>query len=343
MVNWNIAGDALHADAWDNLLRSFADAQIFQSHGWGEFKRRAGWRPLRLLASDTGTPSTVIAMAQVLVRALPGGFRFAWVPGGPCLAGDADPQDMRAQLQGLLHQLRNTIGAHYLRCNFTFPAAQSRADAVAACLQRPAVRIGSGRSILLDIAGNDDAWLKTLTSKHRYYVRKACGAALDWRYGNGEAEIAAMAQLSAQLARDKATTVGIFSREDLDCLGALLRDHCRILVGYEHEKPVSACTVFRVGALAYYASAATVGRGRELSAAYAMLFELRRRLREEGVTLLDFGGIAPENSAARGVVHFKLGFNGKVVEYLGEWEAASSLPHRWLGNLAVALRKQGMS
>ena len=159
MVNWDIAGDAVSAEAWDDLLRGFEYAQIFQSHGWGEFKRRAGWQPLRLLARDAGAPAT--AMAQVLIRTLPGGFRFAWVPGGPCLAAAADPQAARAQLQGLLQQLRNTIGAHYLRCNFTFPAGQASADAVAGCLQRPAVRIGSGRSILLDVDADDDAWLKS--------------------------------------------------------------------------------------------------------------------------------------------------------------------------------------
>ena len=341
MVNWEIVADDFAAHTWDDLLCGFEHAQVFQAHGWGEFKRIAGWQPLRLLARSPGAAAA--GMAQVLLRKLPGGFKFAWVPGGPCLATHANPQDARAQLQGLLQLLRNAIGAHYLRCNFTFPAGEGGTDAVASCLLRPAVRIGSGRSVLLDLAGGDGAWLKSLTSKHRYYVRKARAAALDWRYGNSAAEISAMAQLSAQLAKDKATTVGIFSQTDLEQLATLLRDHCRILVGYEHGQPVSACTVFHVGALAYYASAATVGRGRELSAAYAMMFELRKRLREDGVTILDFGGIAPDNSAARGVDHFKLGFNGKVVEYLGEWESASSLPHRWLGNLAVALRKRGMS
>ena len=37
---------------------------------------------------------------------------------------------------------------------------------------------------------------------------------------------------------------------------------------------------------------------------------------------------------------FKLGFGGTVVDYLGEWEYASTPLHRWLGHLAVTVRKR---
>lgn len=339
-MNWEIVADTMALDAWDHLLGGFAHAQIFQTHGWGEFKRAAAWQPIRLLARAPGEPAA--GMAQVLLRRLPGGFRFAWIPGGPCITSNATRDDARVLLNGLIENLRKHIGRHYLRCNLTFPAAQTIADAASDCLNRPAVRIGSGCSVMLDLAGNDEGWLKSLTSKHRYYVRKACAAGLDWRYGNGDAEIAAMAQLSAQMAADKAVAVGIFSRTELDRLCGLLSGHCRILIGFENGLPITGCTVFRVGKQAYYASAATVGRGRELSAAYAMLSELRQRLLDDGVEHLDFGGIAPANPAARGVDHFKLGFGGTTIEYLGEWEWASTPVHRWLGNLAVLMRKRNL-
>jgi lipid II:glycine glycyltransferase (peptidoglycan interpeptide bridge formation enzyme) len=340
VVNWEIVGDTLAPDAWDSLLGGFAHAQIFQTHGWGEFKRLAGWQPIRLLARAPGEPAAGIA--QVLLRRLPGGFRFAWVPGGPCIASNGDRENIRALLNGFLESLRTRIGRHYLRCNFTFPANESTAHAVAGCLKRPAVSIGSGSSVMLELSGSGEDWLKSLASKHRYYVRKACAAGLDWRYGNGDAEIAAMAQLSARMAQDKAVAVGTFSQTELERLCGFLRDHCRILVGFENDQPVTGCTVFRVGSLAYYASAATVGRGRELSAAYAMMFELRKRLLNDSVERLDFGGIAPSNPSARGVDHFKRGFGGEVIEYLGEWELASTSLHRWLGNLAVSLRKRSL-
>lgn len=339
-MNWEIVSDTMAPAAWDDLLGGFAHAQIFQAHGWGEFKRAAGWQPIRLIARAPGAPAA--AMAQVLVRKLPGGFRFAWIPGGPCIGPSGDGETTRALLDGFLDCLRARIGHHYLRCNFTFAAHETTATAVAGRLTRPIVRVGSGCSVMLELSDSDEGWLKSLASKHRYYVRKACAAGLDWRYGNDDAEIAAMAQLSAQMAKDKAVAVGIFSSAELERLCTLLGKNCRILVGFEGGTPVTGCTVFRTGGEAYYASAATVGRGRELSAAYAMMFELRRRLRDDGVQRLDFGGIAPANPAARGVDHFKRGFGGEVIEYLGEWELASTRLHRWLGNLAVSLRKRGL-
>ena len=162
MVSWEIVADDFAADTWDELLCGFGNAQIFQAYGWGEFKRSAGWQPLRLLARAPGAAAA--GLAQVLLRKLPGGFRFAWVPGGPCLAPYADRQLLSTQLGGFLDCLRAQIGSHYLRCNFTFPVDPATAEAVSGRLHRPSIRIGSGRSVMLDLAGNDEAWLKSLTS-----------------------------------------------------------------------------------------------------------------------------------------------------------------------------------
>jgi len=338
-VKWQFAAKAMAPAQWNGLLAACAQSTLFQTHGWGEFKRAAGWQVLRLHA---GAADDAQAVAQVLLRRLPGGFRFAWIPGGPCFRQAITREDAAALLRDLCASLEATLGRLYLRCNFTFTADAALTAAAADSLRRPASHLGSGASVLLSLPDDDARWLATLKSKHRYYVRKACAAGLQWRYGNSDADIDAMAQLSAQMAADKAVQVGTFTRDELRRLRDLLPAQCRLLIGFENDVPLSGCAVFCMNGQAYYANAATVGRGRELSAAYAMLFELQKNLRSDGVRLLDFGGIAPNDPTARGVDHFKLGFGGAVVEYLGEWEYASTPLHRWLGNLAVTVRKRSL-
>jgi hypothetical protein len=70
--------------------------------------------------------------------------------------------------------------------------------------------------------------------------------------------------------------------------------------------------------------AATNDLGRDACAAYSMIPSLLRHLSGKGIKKFDFGGIDPGNIAAEGVDHFKKGFGGSIIEYLGEWEIASS-------------------
>ncbi len=75
-------------------------------------------------------------------------------------------------------------------------------------------------------------------------------------------------------------------------------------------------------------------------AAYAMVVKLLASLKEKGITQFDFGGIAPASLAASGVNHFKRGFGGELVEYLGEWEWVVSPSVRWGANYLIKRTKR---
>ena len=85
--------------------------------------------------------------------------------------------------------------------------------------------------------------------------------------------------------------------------------------------------------LALLASAAGA-EGRRLGVSYAMMMRLFERLPSVGIASLDLGGVSAAGSAA-GVDHFKRGFGGTAVRYLGEWEWSGWGPIRVAANLAV--------
>jgi lipid II:glycine glycyltransferase (peptidoglycan interpeptide bridge formation enzyme) len=126
---------------------------------------------------------------------------------------------------------------------------------------------------------------------------------------------------------------------DLSCLCATLGEHATILAGYVDDEPVTSCLTLTFGQKAFYLMAATGRRGREVSAAYAMIYHLFEHLHKRALAEFDFGGVAPWSHLVGGVNHFKGGFGGELVEYLGEWEWVSAEWLRWGLNLAVRFRR----
>ena len=352
MSIWH-ASSATNAQ-WDAWLRTFPGAHVYQSSAWARYKQLAGWQSVRLLLSadtgDAGGDNTPRALVQGLIKRAPLIGGMMWVPGGPVWRGVPLTQAKAA----LGEALGMASGARYVRLfdmsevravpaaadPFAAVGQPDAAPVYAAPWRRPQVRNGSGASVLIDVLQAREAWLAAMTGKHRYTVRRALREPVQWRTGNDAPQLAALATLTGEMSRIK----GAAHRRAADQLlaqSAALGSSVLTLVGYLDGQPVTACQVLRWETIAIYATAATNQAGRAISAAYAMIAELRDLLRAAGVEALDFGGIDPHNPAARGVDHFKLGFGGRTLAYAGEWEWAASPLARVLGNFAVRVRRGG--
>jgi lipid II:glycine glycyltransferase (peptidoglycan interpeptide bridge formation enzyme) len=68
--------------AWDEFVASAPAGEYLQSSLWAAFKARMGWSPIRIILK---ADSCIVAGAQVLVRQLPFGLKFADVLQGPVL------------------------------------------------------------------------------------------------------------------------------------------------------------------------------------------------------------------------------------------------------------------
>ena len=128
-------------------------------------------------------------------------------------------------------------------------------------------------------------------------------------------------------------------RGSLNALAAAFQDSCLTLIGRHEGRSVTGCLVLLHPPAAFYWRAATNEEGRAVSAAYAMILELLENLRVRGITRLDFGGITPPSARDPGVSHFKRGFGGRSLEYLGELEWATSPGWRRAVNFLVRIRE----
>jgi peptidoglycan pentaglycine glycine transferase (the first glycine) len=326
--------------AWDHLL-SGAGAGLLQSWRWGEFKRQAGWEPVRLASAiRNGTA------AQVLFRRLPRlplPVSVAYIPRGPVALGDGEESSFWESA----HKAARRRGAIFLKVeppwelgpDLSKEEADRRMEALGF---KPAGRLQPSRTIVLDLGGTEDDLLKAMKPKTRYNLRLAGRRGVIVRRAESESDLRQFFSL-LQVTGER-DDFGIhtypyyeqmwrtFGPEGSDTALILLADHPE-----EEERakgPIAGLLALRFGHEAIYMYGASDNRGREHMPNYLLQWEATQWAREHGCTVYDFWGIpdAPqeegdeEGSAVnaraglRGVYWFKKGFGGREIEYPGAYD-----------------------
>ena len=320
---------------WDRLGTQAGDDNPFQSDAWARYKRQAGWEPQRWTAS--AGDGTLICSLQLLKKKLPFGRAVIWAPGGPVVGyPGADRENLEPLLREGLRQIFQSNRAGYARFYSLQPFAPETRRALSGSYAVPKHRLGSGATVKINLTLPEEDLLRQMDKKHRYEVRRLRESTLRWEWGTSASLVTALCQLHSKMAAVK--KVSAANEEDLSRLVSEFKEDSRILLGTSGNEPVTACLVLLKGKGAFYWRAATARKGRELSASYAMVWELLKRLKAAGIERFDFGGILPGVPLAEGVNHFKQGFGGTAVEYLGEWEWAGAPWIRWGVNAWVAGR-----
>jgi peptidoglycan pentaglycine glycine transferase (the first glycine) len=326
---------------WNAFVAAHPHGHLLQSEEWGALKSAFGWR-----AEHVRTPR---AAALVLFRVLPLGLgTLAYVPRGPVV--DWDDTDALRELQRALDALCRRRRAALLKVEPWLVDAPEHAAALAALGYRPSPQtVQAPRTILVDLAPDEDALLAAMKPKCRYNVR---------------------------LAERKGVTVRPAVRADLPAFHALMaataaRDHFAVHAPTYYEKayelfveragtatlllaegrgtgeteteaqtaapaprpaPLAALFVTACGPLATYLYGASADEGRNLMPAYLLQWEAMRWARARGCTRYDLLGVPDEDEATLeaqfesradglwGVYRFKRGFGGTLWRAVGAWD-----------------------
>ena len=339
MVSWKHISEDEAKSNWDDWLIALDNYSVFQSFAWGEYKRCTGWHVDRWVAEDDKTP---LAAAQALSKRLPGGIRLIWIPGGPLVRkiyfenGKVVPF-LKRLIQALSEQFGSKI---YVRLNMSIPTSVELTYQLSRCFKRVIWPISASYSYHLQIQPKEDDMLACMRKKHRYYTRKSLSAPIVWKEGTGEEYCRDFLNVHDQMIRSKGLERLAVPHDDFRLLLQSFSKQARIVTGYVETIPVTTCLILILGQSGFYYLAATNDKGRELSASYGMAFRAMLILLEKGITHLDMGGIDPRKD--QGVTHFKKGFGGRMVEYLGEWDWASSEWLRCAANIMIACKKRSV-
>ncbi len=304
------------ATAWDAFVERDPRGSYLQLSGWSSVKAVNGWGVLRIL--DRSEPAIG---AQVLTRRpgpLP--WAFAYAPRGPVLGGwdVSSIERFTALARG---GLRSGVRASHLRID---PEVERGAgpdahgavvDALLGTGWQPAPPVQPMATRVVDLAADEDALWGDLRKKWRQYVNKARSGGVRVVDGGGDrlgdfyriyretADRAGFLIRSASAYRDVWEAFGPAGRARL--LFAELPD----------GTPVATLFLVRAGSRVVEPYGGMTAAGADSRANYLLKWEAIRSSKEAGATVYDLWGLAHA-----GIAHFKTGFGGREVGYVGSWD-----------------------
>lgn len=295
---------------------------MLQSWTWGEFKRRTGWAPERILIDGPDG----VAMAQVLFRHK-GPVSVGYIPRGPVLAGNTT--ELWTELWKLIDQVAQRRRAISVMVEPNTPLGLTGTFRHAGMVVGPK-HVQPERTVMVPLL-DDEPLLMQMHQKTRYNVRLARRRGVEIRQMDPTPEsVASFYDLMQDTSRRN--EFGIHSRDYYRDFLQLLGDD-GILLGAWSEGKLAAALIGAVfGDLAIYMYGASSTRHRAHGAAFALQFEAMTWGREKGCTHYDLWGIPAETPQStqtdgfdkiagtkgddwRGLYRFKTGFGGEIVSY----------------------------
>jgi lipid II:glycine glycyltransferase (peptidoglycan interpeptide bridge formation enzyme) len=303
--------------AWDRFVADADPGSYLQLSGWARVKAVNGWSSTRLTGGDAAPIG-----AQVLVRRpRPLPWAFAYAPRGPVATSWATTdvasftEACRADLAadaGRVSHLR--IDPEVERDGPLDPDGALR-RALRDTGWRPASAIQPNATRIIDLQPDEETLWGDLRKKWRQYVNKARTAGITVSDAEGEA-----LPEFYRIYRETADRAGFLIRTEQayrDVWEAFRpTGNARLLFARRPDgEAVATLFLVRCGPRVVEPYGGMTADGGESRANYLLKWEAIRSSREQGATSYDLWGLA-----TGGIAHFKTGFGGREVQYIGAWD-----------------------
>jgi peptidoglycan pentaglycine glycine transferase (the first glycine) len=306
---------AVEPDAWDALVEASDPGSYLQLNAWARVKAVNGWWSRRILSSDR-------VGAQVLLRRpRPLPWAFAYAPRGP-MGGTWSPDELGAFTAAVRDGLPHVAGrVSHLRIDPELEldgphdpdGATRRALEVHGWRAAPPIQPSSTR--VVDLRADEDALWSDLRKKWRQYVNKARTAGVTVVDADGD-----RLPEFYRIYRETADRAGFLIRTE-----AAYRDvwdafrpagRARLLFAESAAgEPLATLFLVRCGTRVVEPYGGMTQAGADTRANYLLKWEAIRSSRSAGATAYDLWGLA-----TGGIAHFKTGFGGREVRYIGAWD-----------------------
>jgi peptidoglycan pentaglycine glycine transferase (the first glycine) len=323
-------------EAWDGYVRTHPRATYLQTTAWARVKRSTGWAATNV--GLDGQPGERFG-SMLLTRPIPlMPWRFAYAPRGP-LADDWNEATHRAWAQALRAAARpggQLARTAIVRMDPEVEDAEPVRHALAASGWRRAHDMQPRRTRIVDLAGEEDALWSDLRKKWRQYVNKARSSGIVVRDVDPTVEPDAfdtfhrvMREVSKRTALPLRSAAAF--REVWQAFAPA--GESRLLFAEATGGEVQAVLLLiRCGGKVVEPYGGMTDAGAESRANYLLKWEAIRTSKEQGATSYDMWGLI-----GTGIDHFKAGFGGREVEYVGAWD----LPLSRLGAVAFHSAEKG--
>ncbi len=313
--------------AWDTFVEASDPGSYLQLAGWAAVKAVNGWSAQRVLAdgganTPGGAPGPERIGVQILFRRpRPMPWAFAYAPRGPVATAwtpdviEALSAQVRSSLPEVVGRVSHLRIDPEIEVDGPHDADGALRRALRAAGWRSAPPIQPNATRVIDLRPDEAALWSDLRKKWRQYVNKARAAGI----------------VVVEAGGDRLPEFYRIYRETADRAGFLIRTEAayrnvwnafapagraRLLFAQTPQgEPVAALFLVRSGVRVVEPYGGMTAAGGDSRANYLLKWEAIRSSREAGATSYDLWGLA-----TGGIAHFKTGFGGREVRYIGAWD-----------------------
>jgi peptidoglycan pentaglycine glycine transferase (the first glycine) len=339
--------------AWDGFVSGGVPGSYLQLSPWAHVKAVNGWTSTRVGEGRHDAQVADLLAAQVLLRRPRGiPWAFAYAPRGPVGASPgswsstglaAFSEASRAGLRGAAARASHLRIDPEIERDAALDAGGSLRATLASLGWQPAPYIQPETTRLIDLDADEDALWGDLRKKWRQYVNRARSTGVTVVDDDGSR----LADFY-RIYRETADRAGFLIRTE-----AAYRDVwnayrpaglARLLFAVDRDgAPQATLMLIRCGPRVVEPYGGMTAAGAETRANYLLKWEAIRSSRELGARAYDLWGLAHP-----GIAHFKAGFGGREVRYIGAWDLVLDRIGRRVfdmgqrGRVWVARRRHGL-
>ena len=304
---------------WDALVQRSVPGSYLQLTGWAAVKRVNGWASTHVTADGPdGTP----VGAQILTRRpRPLPWAFAYAPRGPITTA-WQPSLVAPFTEAVRRFLPPAVGrVSHLRIDPEVEAGGPGDEdgglrrALEQAGWRPAPPIQPPSTRLIDLRQDEDVLWGDLRKKWRQYVNRARSNGVTVEDA-GAAGMDVFYRIYQETARRAGFLIRIEQayRDVWDAFAPA--GLARLLIARHADgEPAAALFLVRCGNRVVEPYGGMTEAGAESRANYLLKWEAIRSSREAGAETYDLWGLAHP-----GIAHFKAGFGGREVRFIGAWD-----------------------
>jgi lipid II:glycine glycyltransferase (peptidoglycan interpeptide bridge formation enzyme) len=304
--------------AWDRFVTDSPLGSYLQLAGWATVKAVNGWTAARIMTAPRAGP----AGAQVLVRRprlLPWGFAYA--PRGPVVSSwdaasiEAVTQALRAELPRLVGRVSHLRTDPEVEANGPLDPDGAGRSALreAGWIEAPSIQPSASR--VVDLRLDEETLWGELRKKWRQYVNRARSGGISVVEAGPDRleEFYSIYRETARRAGFHIRTLSAYR----DVWNAFApAGNARLLFARRADgEALATLFLVRCGPRVVEPYGGMTMAGAESRANYLLKWEAIRSSRDQGGTSYDMWGVVTP-----GIEHFKAGFGGRMITYIGGWD-----------------------
>jgi lipid II:glycine glycyltransferase (peptidoglycan interpeptide bridge formation enzyme) len=306
---------------WDSFVESAEHGSYLQMTGWARVKAVNGWQSVGILRDDPASQDPGVGAQLLLRQPRPLPWAFAYAPRGPVTARwtSATVGQFTEAVRERLPRVPTKVSHLRIDPEIERDAGIDTDGAVRTAFRaagwRPASPIQPNATRIIDLTADEEALWGNLRKKWRQYVNKArtAGVVVTDAAGDALPEF-------YRVYRETADRAGFLIRTE-----AAYRDvwdafaptgNARLLFARRPDgEALATLFLVRCGTRVVEPYGGMTLDGGESRANYLLKWEAIRSSRDLGATSYDLWGLA-----TGGIAHFKTGFGGREVRYIGAWD-----------------------